>query len=53
MFEKKNLKVIFCADELSMLDTSIAEDLLSTHYEKFYKNTSLKKLSSSIALLAL
>ena len=43
MFEKKNLKVIFCADELSMLDTSIAEDLLSTHYEKFYKNTSLEK----------
>ena len=42
VFSKKHLKVYFNCDDLTMLDVSIAEDCISTHYEKFYKKNDLE-----------
>ena len=45
LFKKQNLKMVFLSDEFTMFDTSVAEDVISTHYEKFYKNNELKSAS--------
>ena len=34
-----------------MFDTSVAEDVISTHYEKFYKNNELNSASFIILIL--